>query len=131
MHSAIGLQLVSGSVMSGHFGVGIDLGAQLYGDLLKGPLTYYLSWVNGSGQNAANGNRSCLAGGRLEYTVTGEIFPFQGDPDYSENPNLGFGGTLLYDFGSPAETEDFAVLNCGGFRNLNDQILRTQFTLTF
>lgn len=122
--SAIGGNLVSSSLMGDHFGIGRDIGVQLYGDVLKGPLTYYVFFVNGNGQNAANKDKNFLTGTRLHYTVMGEMGGYQGDINYSENPNIGVGTTVLYDFGSVAETEDFAVFNQQGLTAREDRLIR-------
>ena len=124
MYSGIGSNLVSNSVMMEHFALARDIGVTIYGDILKNPLTYYVFFINGDGQNKDNKDKNFLLGTRLEYTVMGEMSGYQGDINYSENPNLGFGGTIAYNFGSASETADFDVFNQQGLSARQDRLIR-------
>ncbi|MBI2500890.1 MAG: hypothetical protein HYW02_05395 [Deltaproteobacteria bacterium] len=106
-YSSFGSQMVTGSIVSGHFGIGRDRGLMLSGGVGPLPLNYYFFFTNGDGANAANKNKEIMTGTRLEYIAMGRLTGYQGDPDYSDSPNLGFGATALYDFGSAKETAGF------------------------
>ncbi|MBI2981206.1 MAG: hypothetical protein HYY44_02720 [Deltaproteobacteria bacterium] len=111
--AATGTQLIGYSIVSDHFGVNEDYGVQVYGNIID-PLAYYVFVGNGGGMTPAdagkNLNKELLVGSRLEYTISGEQFSHQGDPEISRSPNSGIAATLLYDFGADQETEDFEDL---------------------
>ncbi|MBI2067445.1 MAG: hypothetical protein HYT77_05490 [Deltaproteobacteria bacterium] len=118
-----GHQMITVSIVSEHFGLGRDRGISFYGSPPV-PLTYYFFFTNGDGENAANKNKEVLVGSRLEYALMGEITGYQGDPDYSDKPNLGFGGTILYDFGSAGETDGFDDDIAAGIRPNENRLVR-------
>ncbi|MBI2982075.1 MAG: hypothetical protein HYY44_07280, partial [Deltaproteobacteria bacterium] len=111
--AATGMQLIDVSIVSDHFGVNEDYGVQVYGNIVD-PLAYYVFVGNGGGMTPAdagkNLNKELLVGSRLELTISGDQFSYQGDPDISRSPNSGIATTLLYDFGADQETEDFEDL---------------------
>ncbi len=123
--SGIGNQLVGVSLMYEHFAVLQDLGLQFSGRIVD-PVTYALFVTNGDGRNQPNRNKEMLTGGRLEVTPWGEISPYQGDQENSENPNLGFGIGAAYDFGSAAETEDFDLFRKQGVSVREDRLTRIE-----
>ncbi len=130
--SGIGNQLVTVSMLYSNFFLGRDLGVQFSGAIVK-PLKYYLFVVNGDGRNQPNRNKEILLGNRFEYTPLGKISSYQGDQEYSENPNLQFGSTMAYDFGNTKETEDFTVFTQQGLNPREDKLVRGEMdgTLTW
>ena len=123
MFSATGLQLISGSIVSDHFGSGLDVGLQAYGDIIP-QLTYYFFVLNGNGPNTTNKNRSFFLGSRLEYSVMGNAASFQGDLNYSDNPNLSFALAGGYDYGNSDETEDFDGFTAQGISPHDSKLIR-------
>lgn len=130
LYSGIGGQLVRISLMYDEFGLDRDLGIQFSGNIIK-PVGYYLFVVNGDGRNLLNRNKEVMIGSRLEYNIMGQISPFQGDLEHSENPNLSFGDTVAYDFGSASETEDFTTLTGQGINPREDKLVRNEVDGTF
>lgn len=127
VYSATGLQLVDGSIVSGHFAVNRDYGLQFSGAIVK-PVNYYVFIANGGGNDPAgaggNENKEMLVGTRLEVIPIGNIPGYQGDYDMSETPNVGLGGTILFDMGANQETEGFKELTEQQIDPLEDKLLR-------
>ncbi|MBI2981207.1 MAG: hypothetical protein HYY44_02725 [Deltaproteobacteria bacterium] len=126
-YSATGMQLIDVSIVSYHFGVNRDYGLQFSGNIVK-PVTYYVFVANGGGNDPAgaggNQNKEMLVGTRLEVVPIGSIPGYQGDYDMSETPNVGLGGTILYDMGADQETEGFKELTEQQIDPLEDKLLR-------
>lgn len=135
LYSGIGVQLVDVSIVSYHFGIGRDRGVMFQGNIIE-PLAYHSFVVNGDNrikdnQANVNKNKKFLIGGGLIYTAIGKLGPFQGDPDYSESPNLGFATTVLYDFGSASETADFETFTQQGILPHENKLTRGDLDGTF
>ncbi|MBI2082868.1 MAG: hypothetical protein HYT76_04800 [Deltaproteobacteria bacterium] len=127
VYSSVGLHLVDTSIVWSHFTVNRDYGLQISGKIVK-PLDYAVFIANGGGNNPAkagqNLNKEMLVGARLQSVIMGTIPSYQGDYDMSESPNIGLGGTLLFDFGADQETEGFSTFVEQSIDPLEDKILR-------
>lgn len=140
LYSGIGLQLVDASIVSTHFGIGRDRGVMFQGKIVK-PLTYQFFVVNGDSRAPAdskvknesnvNKNKKFLIGTGFIYTALGKLGGFQGDPDYSESPNLGFATSVLYDFGNASETQDFETFTQQGILPHENKLTRGDLDGTF
>lgn len=116
-------QLIPWSTMYEHFSLDYDLGIKVEPKIWS-RLGSYVFFQNGDGKSTKNKTKKFLFGSRLNYSVLGEIPAPQGDYDYSEDPGLAIGTSLVYDFGNAAETEDLNEWIEAGIEPREDRLIR-------